>query len=223
MRKKIKIAIAEDHDLVRQGMVALLKREKGLRLVFDVGNGKELLDQLKITNVDVVLLDLNMPIIGGLEALRVITAKYPEVKVIIISMHYEDGFISESIGLGARGFLPKNVDFERVVDAVFSVYEKGFFIDDKVTKTLLYNMGTKANLKLKSSVCILTERENDVLHEICLGKSNLEIANFLGISVRTVETHKRNLLIKTKRTNGIGLLVYAISHGLFTVSRNTLN
>ena len=111
MKKPIRIAIAEDHDLVRQGMVALLKEEGDINLVFDVCNGFELLNQLKKQKVDIVLLDLEMPVVNGHQALKIITERHMDVQVIIISMHYSDAFISECITMGAKGFLPKNCDF----------------------------------------------------------------------------------------------------------------
>jgi DNA-binding NarL/FixJ family response regulator len=217
MKNKIRIAIAEDHELVRQGMVALAKREKGLSMVFDVSNGQELLDGLKTKKVDVILLDLNMPILNGHQALKIIGEKYPEVKVIIVSMMYDDEYITESIELGARGFLPKNTDFDELVDAIFSVHETGHYFDKQITKSLVKSIASQKGRKPLNSSYSLSDREKEVLLEICNGKSNDAIAESLSISIRTVETHKRNLFSKTNNKNSVGLVLFAITNGLFVI------
>ena len=106
MKKDIRIAIAEDHDLMRQGLVSLLDGEDNISVVFDVENGARLFDELKKKKVDVLLLDLEMPIINGHQALKILTERYPQISVIVVSMHYSDAYISESIAAGAKGFLP---------------------------------------------------------------------------------------------------------------------
>ena len=217
MKKKIRIAIAEDHELVRQGMVALVSREKGLSMVFDVSNGQELLDTLKTKKVDVVLLDLNMPILNGHQALKTIGEKHPEVKVIIVSMMYDDDYITETIELGARGFLPKNTDFDELVDAIFSVHETGYYFDKQITRALVKSVATQKKKKPLNNSYSLSEREKEVLIETCKGKTNDGIADILNISVRTVETHKRNLFSKTNKTNSVGLVLFAVTNGLFVI------
>lgn len=216
-KDKIRIAIAEDHELVRQGMVALAKRESGLSMVFDVSNGQELLDKLKTKMVDVILLDLNMPILNGHQALRIIGEKYPEVRVIIVSMLYDDEYIAESIELGARGFLPKNTDFDELVDAIFSVHETGYYFDKQITRALVTRIATQKGRKPLNASYALSNREKEVLVEICNGKSNVQIADSLSISVRTVETHKTNLFSKTHKKNSVGLVLFAITNGLFVI------
>ena len=216
-KKKIRIAIAEDHDLVRQGMVALAKREKGLCMVLDVSNGQELLDRLKTKMVDVILLDLNMPILNGHQTLKIIGEKYPDVHVIIVSMLYDDEYITESIELGARGFLPKNTDFNELVDAIFSVYETGYYFDKQITKSLVNSIATQKGRKPLNTSYSLSDREKEVLLEICNGRTNDDIAESLKISIRTVETHKRNLFSKTDNINSVGLVLFAITNGLFVI------
>ena len=218
MKKPIRIAIAEDHDLVRQGMVALLKEEKDISLVFDVSNGSELIEQLKKNKVDVILLDLEMPVVNGHQALKIIAERYCKVHVIIISMHYSDAFISECITIGANGFLPKNCDFDTVVDAIFAVYEKGYYFNDKISRSLI-----KKLIKEKNGNCLevkdpLTSREHQVLELICNGKTNKEIAELLFISVRTVESHRKNIVDKTCSQNIAELVLYAVKNGLYNLN-----
>ena len=134
MGSQIRIALAEDHQLVRQGMVSLLQEEDDFDVVFDVSNGSELLDALETQNVDIILLDLNMPIISGQQALKIISKRYEDILVIVVSSHYSDEFIWEAVNLGARGFLPKNSDIEEVEEAIRTVHERGYYFDDKLSK-----------------------------------------------------------------------------------------
>lgn len=217
MKKPIRIAIAEDHDLVREGMVALLKREKDVNLVFDVRDGFELLQQLKKSKVDIVLLDLEMPIVNGHQALKIISDKHPNVHVIIISMHYSDAFISECITLGAKGYLPKNCEFETVVDAIFAVQEQGYYFDNKISRSLLKKLVDEKDFDTSTSRDPLTGREHQILEFICNEKTNKEIAELLSISVRTVESHRKNILHKTESLNIAGLVLYAVKNGLYNL------
>lgn len=217
MKKPIRIAIAEDHDLVREGMVALLKEEKGINLIFDVRDGLELLNHLKKRKVDIILLDLEMPIVNGHQALKIITEKYKDVNVIIVSMHYSDAFISECISLGAKGYLAKNCEFETVVDAIYAVHEEGYYFDNKISRSLLKKLMSEKG----SECCIpndpLTSREHQVLEFICNEKTNREIAELLSISIRTVETHRKNILCKTDSQSIAGLVLYAVKNGLYNL------
>src|SRR5690606_11970646 len=127
MTKKIRIAIAEDHDLVRQGIVNLLNEEENVTVVADVSNGSLLLNEFRTKMIDIVMMDLQIPIMGGRDALRIIAYRYPSVKVIMLSMNYTYDFIIDCISAGARGFLTKNCDIEKVLDAVYAVHEQGYY------------------------------------------------------------------------------------------------
>tara|TARA_B110000285_G_C15036195_1_gene569383 strand:- start:152 stop:808 length:657 start_codon:yes stop_codon:yes gene_type:complete len=217
MTDKIKIAIAEDHQLMRQGMVSLLKEEEHLDVVFDVGNGQELLDELKSQPVDIVLLDLDMPIISGQQALKIIQKKHPSTLVIIISMFYSDDFISECITTGARGFLPKNSDIEEVINAIDSVYAQGYYFDDKISKALLHKLVSEENVKPLFMNDELTEKEIEIIKLICEGNSNKEISVILQNSVRTIENHRNNIKEKSNSKNSAGIVIYAIKKGYYRV------
>ena len=212
MIKKINIAIAEDHDLMRQGMIALLKEEEGINILFDVGNGRLLLDKLNVSQPDIILLDIAMPEMDGKEAMEIICKLYPKIKVIIISTHYNDTHISEMIMKGASGFLPKACDIEKVVDAIYSVYDTGFYFDNKVSKSLVQKLQSTHNINSFISDNSLSEREVSILKLICQEKSNQEISDLVFLSKRTVEWHKNNILAKTKSKNIVGLVKYAIRH-----------
>lgn len=214
----IKIAIAEDHELVRQGMVSLLKDEPRIEVVFAASNGQELIDQLPKSGVEVILLDLEMPTMNGYQALKAINERYENVRVIIISMFYADEFISESIGNGARGFLPKNCDIEKVVDAIHAVKDHGYYFDDKISRALLVKLLSQGQRESSFSKINLSKREIQIVELICEGKQNREIGEVLFISTRTVETHRKKIAQKTNAKNVAEVVIYAIRTGIYKIS-----
>lgn len=218
MNEGIRLGIAEDHELVRQGLLALLEDEQQIKLVFDVSNGSLLLKELEQTTVDVVLLDLDMPVMTGQQALEVIQVKFPEVKCLIISMHYSPMFIQQCLKLGAHGFLPKNSSREVLIDAILSVHYQGFYFDDTITPELLKKALKGKNFKVEIDEELLTQREVEIVRLICDGMKNSEIADAMGISLRTVEVHRKNITDKTKATNVAGVVVYAIKKGIYKLS-----
>lgn len=217
MKKKITIGIAEDHDLVRQGLVMLLDDEDELEVKCEASNGEELLECLKQNKTDVILMDLDMPVLNGLQTLKIIRKKYPSLKVIMLSMYYSDDFISQCIKEGARGFLPKNCSIEKVVDAIYAVHEQGYYFDDKVSKALLLKIINDDNFNPTFSQDTLSAREKEVLELICEEKNNNEIAELLCISNRTVDTHRQNILKKTNAKNTAGIVIYAIKNGIYYI------
>lgn len=217
MEKKISIAIAEDHDMVRQGMVSLFAEEEAIEVMFDVANGADLLEEIKTKKPDIVLLDLEMPIIDGHQALKVLRERYPNVKVLIVSMHTDRDFIMESISNGACGFLPKNSDFDKVVDAIFSVHEKGFFFDDLVSQSLVMEVRNGNGANSGNHPSPLSAREINIIELICKGMKNREIADLLYLSVRTVEGHRQRISEKTETDNLAALVIYAIKNGIYKI------
>lgn len=213
---KIRVAIAEDHDLVRQGMVTLLSLEETVEVVFDVANGQELLDELEKQRVDVILLDLDMPVLSGDKALPILNELYPSMGVLIVSMHYMTDLIYRCVANGANGFLPKQSDFEQVVDAIHSICEKGYYFDGKVSQTLVTEI-KKGNL-VNSLENELTPREEEIILLVCDGKKNKEIADALNVSPRTVEGHRRNISEKTATNNAVELVIYALKNGIYKLS-----
>jgi DNA-binding NarL/FixJ family response regulator len=214
MIKKIKLALAEDHQLVRQGMIALLKEEEGLNILFDVSNGKELMDKLKNSKPDIILMDIAMPIMNGREALEKITQKYPKINVIIITSHYSDKYIAEFITRGAKGFLPKHCDIEKVVDAIYSVHAQGYYFDPTVSRSIVEKLVMSENARIFPSDTLLSEKEIEILRLVCMEKTNQEISDVVFLSKRTVEWHKNNILEKTNSKSVISLVRYAIKNGI---------
>ncbi len=215
MSRKINIGMADDHVVLRQGLKALLNEYEDIKVKIDVSNGRELLEELKTCKIDVLLLDIEMPIMDGRETLDKLKVKYPKLKVIIMSMHFNDSYIIEFIRNGACGFLPKNCDIEKIVDAIYSVHEKGFYSDTKVSTVMakmIQRIPTGEMLSIEAE--LLTEREIEVLKLICSQKTNAEIADILSKSIRTIEGHRLNICKKTNTNNVMDLIAFAKKNSL---------
>ena len=217
MKKPIRIAIAEDHLLLRETMVDYFSREDSIKVVLDVGNGSELLNRLKKIKVDIVLLDLNMPILNGWQTLKLLEIRYPSVRVIILSMYSSDAYRIEAIKLGARSFLNKGCSSETLVDALFSDQEEGYYYRKETTKALHNKVVNNDVKKLRIVNESLTERELQIVELICDGKTNKEISDLTSLSVRTIESHRSSISNKTGGGNVARLVVHAIKNGLYLI------
>jgi DNA-binding NarL/FixJ family response regulator len=159
-------------------------------------------------------MDIEMPEIDGITASKIALEKYPNLKIIALSMYAEEEYYSKMIDVGVRGFLLKNSQFEDVQKAILDVSEGNNFFSQEILDRIIANMYKK---KTEKPILDLTEREIEVLYNICKGLSNQEIADLLFISKRTVDKHRENLLLKTEAKNTAGLVVYAIKNGIFEV------
>jgi DNA-binding NarL/FixJ family response regulator len=215
MIQPINIGIAEDHLLVRQGLVSMLKKEEDINVLFSVSNGKELLDELKVSKPHIILLDIRMPEMDGRAAYAKIKVKFPDIKVIILSSHFNDAYISEFIIEGVAGFLPKNCDIEKVVDAIYAVHEQGHYFDSKISVSLVAKL--RKHNKFPSAEKSLTERQIEIIRLLYDEKSPEEISKILFLSRRTVEWHKNKIFEKTQTKTIVGLIKYAISNSLINM------
>ncbi len=215
--KKIRIAIAEDHKIVRQGYCALFDDENSVKLVFEAENGRDALDKIEKNQIDVLLLDIDMPVLNGKQTLNILNIKFPEIKVVMLSMYFDDFHIAEFITNGARGFLAKNSDFEDVIDAIHSVHEQGYYFNNKISKVLLTKLIQSKKINPIFSNEPLTDNEIEVLKLICSEKTNFEIGQILNKSKKTIEGYRARLALKTNARNTAGLVVYAIKHGIYNV------
>jgi DNA-binding NarL/FixJ family response regulator len=217
MKKQIKIGIVEDHIIVRQGLVLLFAEEPNIVVKFDVGNGQDALTALKTKDVDILILDIEMPIMDGRELLKKVNVDFPGVASIMFSAYNEVVVVSECIALGAKGFLAKHSDFEKLVDAIFAVEEKGFYFDEMVTQALVSKLllDNKEDNSISSSN--LTAREIEIILLICDGLKSKEIAERLFISTRTVEGHRKNISEKTMTQYSVELVIYAIKQGIYKI------
>jgi len=211
----IKIAIAEDQRLFRACLIPILNDFDHLRVVLEASNGRELLQQMETTSEipDVIIMDLSMPEMDGLESTQQVKARFPNAKIIILSVHSEERHIVKMVGMGINGYLVKNSELEEVKLAIESVHTKGFYFNDAILKAIQTGMRRQKqkNFAIETS---LTGREKEILQLICQELTTQEIAERLFISVRTVDGHRNNLLEKTGSRNTAGLVLYAIKNSL---------
>ena len=217
----MKIAIADDEALFRKGVIMLFS-DFGASLAFEAANGEDLLEQLEKAEAlpDILLLDLNMPEVNGVDAAKVIQQKYPNLKFIILSSYYSKVFILNMIELGAAAYLAKNASPEEMERTIREVIEKGFYYDQKVMEVVRENMLKKTRPAFKTPFGVtLSEREQEVLQLICEEMTTAEIAAKLFISPRTVDGHRNNLLQKLNCRNTAGLVIMALQEQLVDVKR----
>lgn len=205
----IRIVIADDHEIVVEGLSSLFENEKDIVILGKAKNGSEVIPILQNHPVDVAVLDISMPEMDGIELTKFIKANFPKVKVLILTMHNEIGFIRRIIEAGAHGYILKNKGREELVNAIKSLYEGKEYLGEEVTKTLFSSMrGTQVY-----GVIQLTKREKEVLKLIANGFTTPQISESLHIAASTVETHRRNLIEKTGVDNSKGLVKFAIKNG----------
>lgn len=213
---KIKIALVDDHELVRAGLHQILSASGTIQIVFEASNGKELLENLKKYTIDVILLDLEMPEMGGQDALSHIVEHYPNVKTLILSMHDSNAFIVKMMEIGAAGYLLKDMPPSEVVKAVETVYNEGLYFNAKVSRALLAGLPGSA-LQIDSRKNIretLNERELQVLRLICEEFTTGEIAEKMFLSPKTIEGYRKQLLEKSGVKNVAGLAIFAVRNNL---------
>jgi DNA-binding NarL/FixJ family response regulator len=215
----INIAFAEDQVLFRKGMVALLQTFDDIKICIEAENGQDLLDRLAAATepIHVALIDINMPVINGIETLKQIRVLYPHIKNIILTVHEEDKFIHKLIEEGANAYLAKNTDPDEVKKAILAVTTHDYYFNEK-TIGVMRNFNTVKKQKgIPQNVDDLTNREKEVLLHICREYTSQEISEKLFISESTVNGHRNNLLSKTGARNTAGLVLFAIKNNLFDV------
>lgn len=211
---KIKIALADDHQLFRNGLKILLGGYNEFEVVAEASNGAELLKTMETCHADIVLMDISMPEMDGVEATSLLNAKMPQTSIIALSMYGEEEYYYRMVEAGAKGFVLKDSDISAVHDAIVAVYEGGNYFSQE----LLYNVIRRIkNREQEDKSSSLSKREKEILMKICEGLSNHEIANELFISKRTVDKHRANLLAKTGSKNTASLILYAIRNRLIEI------
>lgn len=212
----IKVAIADDHHLFRTGVRTSLSARKDIHMVAEAENGMQLLNLLKHIKPDVILLDIQMPIMDGLSTLPEIKKLYPDVKVIMLSMHNDHSMITKMMEIGANSYLTKESDAEVIYQAIKTCYEDEFFFNDLTNKAMLTGLRTKREPEQVVNDAALTDKEKRILRFMCEEKSTREIADLVDISPRTVEAIRDKLKTKTGAKSMAGLVMYAVKAGIIT-------
>jgi len=211
---RIQVVIADDHQLFRNGLKILLDAFSEFSVVGEAGNGEEVVKIVKNCGCELLLMDIDMPVMDGIEATRRCMKIKPDLKVIALSMYGEEDYYYRMVDAGAKGFLLKDSDINEVKDAIITVAAGGNYFSQQLLHNVIQKIKTR---ETETRMANLSRREKEILLKICEGLSNQEIADALFISKRTVDKHRANLLSKTGSKNTASLILYAIKNKLIEI------
>jgi two-component system response regulator NreC len=215
--EQIRILLSDDHNILRDGMRLLLERQPGFVVVGEASDGRETLDLAQNHQPDVVVMDIAMPNMNGIEATRRITEKHPRMGVVILSMHYDESYVIRSLKAGARAYLLKDAMKSELIAAIHAVAEGRSFFSPKISRILqedyVQALGRKG---ADDSYELLTDREREILQLVAEGKTNKEIANTLNLSLYTVDTHRTHILQKLNLHSVPEVILYAVRKGIIS-------
>ncbi len=217
--KPINLAIADDHKIFRNGLKATLEDCPDFKLLIEASNGKELIGQLADHKPDVILMDIKMPEMDGMQTTAHIHQHFKDIRILALSMHNEDKYIVDMMKAGASGYLLKNAEPEEIIEAIATVHNKGFYFNEHLSVTLIKQLvgpGSYSDPASQQAID-LNDREIEVLRLVCQECSNQEIADKIFLSVRTVEGYRARLFEKTGSKNLVGLVIFAIKRGIISV------
>jgi len=215
--KKLRILLADDHIVMRTGLRALLERQSNLEVVGESENGRETVELAATLRPDVVVMDVGMPVLNGIEATRTIVTERPTTAVVILSMHADESYVMRALSAGARGYLLKDSAAADLLGAIQAVSQGKSFFSPKVSRILAEDYVRV--LKQKGAVDsydLLTSREREILQLLAEGKANKEVATDLNISTYTVETHRSHILQKLNLHNSAEVVLYAVRKGIIS-------
>lgn len=214
MYRPIEIILADDHEIFRDGFNQMIRKNPEIKLVGEASNGKQLLSLARELKPDVIITDIQMPIMDGIEVTRRLAAELPHIGIIALSMYNEDYQILEMIEAGARGYLIKNAHKNEIIAAIKSVYkDRNYYCRE--TSEKLAGPGGKAMASRTPEIPEFSEKETAIIGYICEQYSNKEIGDLMGISKRTVEWHREAIIQKMKVKNTAGIVMYAIKYKIF--------
>ena len=211
MAKK-SVIIVDDHKLFRNGLSFILREIADFEVIGEASNGKEFLKLLEEKKPDLVLMDIKMPEMDGIEASKIALQKHPDLNILVLSMYDDEQYYNTMIDIGVRGFILKDADSGELKAAVTKVYEGNSYFSQELLLKIIKNKTNVTNVNI-------SKREIEVLTYICKGLANYEIAEILNISLRTVERHRANLLEKTGSSNSIKLVLFAIKNNVVNINK----
>lgn len=214
---KKNVMLVDDHSLFRNGLKILINETAEFTISSEASNGLEFLDKLTQTRPDIVLLDISMPDMDGIEAATHALERHPDLPIITLSMYAEEDYYFKMVSLGVKGFLLKNSDISEVLEALQTVCEGGTHFSIELLSNLSTSLRRSGNSYLPTVLEDISDREKEILLLICKGLSNQEIAEELFISKRTVDKHRANILAKTSCKNTANLVVYAIKNHIVEI------
>jgi DNA-binding NarL/FixJ family response regulator len=221
MEEPIKLLIVDDHKIFRDGLKLLLGQFPFIGEIEEASDGKEFLDSLEPGFPDIVLMDINMPVMGGIEATKEALKRYPELKIIVLTTFHDEDYVEQMMMAGVEGYMLKRSTSEEFEEALLKVKNGGNYFSDEIIRTVSRNLQRLRNEADRiSSLPEFTPREQEVLELICQGYNNDQIADRIHISSKTVEKHKSNLFQKTHSGNTVNLIIYAFKNELVDLHSN---
>jgi DNA-binding NarL/FixJ family response regulator len=214
---KIKILLVDDHKILRDGICSIVKGYDDMEVIGEAADGRTAIRLAQELKPDVVIMDISMPDLNGIDATRRITAENPNIKVIALSMHYDKQFVSEIFKAGASGYLLKDSAFEELEHAIRIVVDGKTYINPQIASLVVESLVSQSSSPSHKAFSLLTEREREVLQLIAEGKSTKQIAADLNVSTKTVESHRRQVMGKLNIRNVAELTKYAIREGLTSI------
>ena len=215
--KSIRVLLADDHKLIRAGLVLVVQQQPDLIVIGEADDGRQAVQLVESLKPDVVVMDIGMPNLNGIEAARQITASRPDTAVVILSMHADEGYVLRALKAGARAYLLKDSATTDLVQAIRAVVEGKSFFSPAVSKVLLQDYMRKLRRSgAEDSYDLLSPREREVLQLVAEGKSNKEVANLLNLSTYTVETHRAKIMQKLNLKGVPELILYAVRKGIIS-------
>lgn len=215
----IKVLLVDDHTLIREGLRSLLEKQPEIEVAADADDGRKALELTRELSPDVVIMDVTMPRLGGIEATRQITTEFPAVKVIALSIHSKRRFVSDMLSAGATGYILKECLFDELVQAIEAVAAGGRYLSPRVTDLVVDDYVKRLSSGAESPLASLTGREREVLQLVAEGKSTKQIALDLHVSTKTIEANRRQIMEKLDVHSVAELTKYAIREGLTTLDR----
>jgi DNA-binding NarL/FixJ family response regulator len=214
--KKIKIILVDDHQIFRDGIKAILSEVEDMEVIAEAGDANQLFSFLNIHTPDIIVLDLSLPGISGLETIKTLKEKYPCIKILVLSMHNTEEFIINSIHNGAKGYLPKDTSKNELLEAIYSLADDHEYFGKQITSTILRSYIRKSFAEEGFVVqnAKLTQRELEIIRLLSRGLTSKEIAKELFISIKTVDCHKNHILQKLRLKNSVELIMFAIKNKL---------
>lgn len=213
----IKVLIVDDHKIMREGLSRLLKNTSNINVVGEAANGREALNMAKAYNPNVVLMDVIMPDLNGIDATKILLTQSPDTRVIALSSHGGKEFVTGMLGAGASGYILKDCAFDELVNAIQAVYAKHTYLSREIADVVVNEYISKSNFDLRDKPEDLTSREKEVLQLISEGNATKEIAKNLFVSIKTVESHRQRIMQKLNLFSIPELTKYAIKMGLTTL------
>ncbi len=215
----IKVAVVEDLPIILEGFKVLINQIDDFEIVGEFLNGKQFIDHLDNLDADIILTDIDMPVMDGITATRMAVSINPDIKIIALSMYTDRKYYYEMVTAGAKGFVLKQAQFKELETAIREVYSGGHFFSQDLLRGVIMNMQgiEEVIVKEKKDLFKLSERENELLQLLCQGLSNKELADKMFLSVRSIESIKTKLMQKTNTKNNAGLIIWAIKNQIVSI------